>query len=33
MKVIEAGDGGTEVMLGAPFKFDKSNIDEWKNVY
>jgi len=28
-----AADGGTEVMLGEPFKFDKDNIDEWKDVY
>lgn len=28
-----AADGGTEVMLGEPFKFDKDNIDEWKEVY
>jgi len=26
-------DGGTEVMLGDPFKFDKANIAEWKEVY
>lgn len=31
--VVEAADGGTEVILGAPFKFDPSNIDEWKDVY
>lgn len=31
--IVEASDGGTEVILGAPFKFDSSNIDEWKNVY
>ena len=31
--VVEASDGGTEVILGAPFKFDPSNIDEWKDVY
>jgi rhamnose transport system substrate-binding protein len=31
-EVIKAGDG-TEIMLGAPFKFDQSNIDEWKEVY
>lgn len=31
--VVAAGDGGTEIMLGAPFKFEKSNIDEWKQVY
>ncbi len=32
-EVSNAGDGGTEIMLGAPFKFDKANIDEWKSVY
>jgi rhamnose transport system substrate-binding protein len=32
-EVIQAGDGGTEIMLGDPFKFDASNIAEWKNVY
>jgi len=32
-KVTKAADGGLEVLLGAPFKFDKSNIDEWKDVY
>lgn len=31
--VTKAGDGGTEIMLGAPFKFDAENIDEWKTVY
>ncbi len=32
-KVTKAADGGTEVLLGDPFKFDKSNIGEWKSVY
>jgi rhamnose transport system substrate-binding protein len=32
-EVISAADGGTEVLLGAPFKFDPDNIDEWKSVY
>lgn len=32
-EVVEASDGGTEVILGAPFKFDPSNIDEWKDIY
>lgn len=32
-EVIEAADGGTEVLLGAPFKFEPANIDEWKSVY
>lgn len=31
--VVKAGDGGTEVILGPPFKFDPSNIDDWKTVY
>ena len=31
-KVIADGDG-TQVMLGDPFKFDASNIAEWKSVY
>ncbi|MGI6668190.1 MAG: rhamnose ABC transporter substrate-binding protein [Acetivibrionales bacterium] len=26
-------DDGTEIMLGDPFKFDASNIAEWKTVY
>ena len=26
-------DGGSEVMLGDPFKFDRENITEWKEVY
>jgi rhamnose transport system substrate-binding protein len=32
-EVITAQDGGTEVLLGAPFKFEPANIDEWKSVY
>ena len=32
-EVVQASDGGTEVLLGAPFKFDPSNIAEWKTVY
>ena len=31
--IVEAADGGTEVMLGDPFKFDAENIAEWKTVY
>lgn len=31
--VTASGDGGTEVILGEPFKFDRSNIAEWKLVY
>jgi len=30
--VITVGDG-TEIMLGDPFEFNKSNIDKWKSVY
>lgn len=26
--IVEASDGGTEIILGAPFKFDASNIEE-----
>ncbi|ADQ06406.1 rhamnose ABC transporter, periplasmic rhamnose-binding protein [Caldicellulosiruptor hydrothermalis 108] len=32
-QVVKALDGGTEIRLGAPFKFDKSNIDYWAKVY
>ena len=31
--VVKAADGGTEVMLGDPFKFDSENIGTWKTVY
>jgi rhamnose transport system substrate-binding protein len=31
--IVNAPDGGTEVILGAPFKFEPSNINDWKNVY
>ena len=31
--IVKAADGGTEVLLGPPFRFDKSNIDDWKDVY
>ena len=31
--VVDAADGGTEVILGPPFKFDPSNINEWKDIY
>jgi len=31
--ITQAGDGGTEVVLGGPFKFDTANIGEWKSVY
>ncbi len=32
-EVVEAMDGGTEVLLGEPFMFDAENIDDWKEVY
>jgi len=31
--ITAADDGGTEVILGPPFRFDPSNIAEWKEVY
>jgi len=31
--VTAAPDGGTEVLLGPPFRFDKKNIGEWKSIY
>jgi rhamnose transport system substrate-binding protein len=31
--IVSAPDGGTEVLLGPPFKFDKANINDWKGVY
>lgn len=31
--VTAAADGGTEVLLGPPFKFDPANIGEWGSVY
>jgi rhamnose transport system substrate-binding protein len=31
--ITDAPDGGTEVLLGPPFKFDSSNISDWKSVY
>ncbi len=32
-EVTDDGAGGTEIIVGPPFKFDASNIDEWKDVY
>jgi rhamnose transport system substrate-binding protein len=32
LEVVEDGDG-TQIMLGDPFKFDKDNIADWKDVY
>ena len=31
--VVDAEDGGTELLLGDPVKFDPDNIGEWKSVY
>jgi rhamnose transport system substrate-binding protein len=31
--ITAAPDGGTEVLLGPPFKFDAKNIEDWKTVY
>ena len=31
--LADAGDGGSQIILGAPYKFDSSNIAEWKDVY
>jgi len=31
--ITAAADGGTEIILGSPFKFDPSNIADWKTVY
>lgn len=31
--ITRSEDGGTEVLLGPPFRFDASNIDEWKDVF
>lgn len=31
--VTECSDGGSEIILGPPFKFDSSNIEEWKDIY
>jgi rhamnose transport system substrate-binding protein len=31
--ITKAPDGGTEVLLGPPYKFDKANIADWKTVY
>lgn len=32
-EIVDAGDGGTEIILGPPYKFDASNINDWKDVY
>ena len=31
--IQECSDGGSEIILGPPYRFDPSNIDEWKDVY
>ena len=31
--VVNSADGGTEILLGDPIKFDRTNIDEWRRVY
>ncbi|MDR2073053.1 MAG: rhamnose ABC transporter substrate-binding protein [Spirochaetaceae bacterium] len=31
--ITDAADGGTEVLLGPPYKFEPSNINDWKDVY
>ncbi|MCF6411392.1 rhamnose ABC transporter substrate-binding protein [Pseudalkalibacillus salsuginis] len=31
-EIIE-GEDGTEILLGDPFRFDKENIEEWKEIY
>ncbi len=31
--VVAAADGGTEIILGPPYEFNSSNIEEWKSVY
>lgn len=32
-KVTVAGDTGTEIVIGPPFEFNGSNIEDWKTVY
>jgi len=31
--IVASSDGGTEIILGSPFKFDSTNIVEWKAIY
>lgn len=31
--ITECDDGGSEIILGPPFRFDSANIAEWKDVY
>ena len=32
-EVVEAADGGTEVILGAPMEFNGENIEEWAEIF
>jgi rhamnose transport system substrate-binding protein len=32
-EIVKADDGRTQIYLGAPFKFDINNIDEWSKIY
>ncbi len=32
-EVTDDGAGGTEIVVGPPFRFDASNINDWKDVY
>lgn len=32
-EVVDAADGGTEIILGPPFEFNPDNIDEWAEIY
>ena len=32
-EIMDAGDGGTFILVGDPFRFTGENIDDWKNVY
>ncbi|MCL1992838.1 MAG: substrate-binding domain-containing protein [Spirochaetes bacterium] len=31
--VTQAPDGGTEILMGAPYRFDVTNINEWMDVF
>lgn len=31
--IVPDKEGGTEIILGAPYKFDYTNIAEWQNIY
>ena len=33
LEVVQASDGGKEIVLGAQFVFDAANIDDWYQVY